>query len=157
MNKRAEHAWEYLGEIVASCFLLIALNRLIRIGEMAAWLVRQQSPLANLLVVAAAATAITFAAFFAVLTTDFGLALRRAGEAKEYVTAFGYPLLLFVATLGLLSLGNSNWGSFYTELVVFFLIYSALNFVSMVKNVIDLAGLWQDVDRARKDGKRPEG
>lgn len=155
MNRRVEHAWEYLGEVGASCLLLIALNRLIGIREMTAWLYRQQSPLANLLIVAAAATAITFGAFFAVLTTDFGLALRRVGEAKQYATAIGYPLILFALTLSLLSLRNSGWGWFYSQLVLFFLIYSALNLVTMIKNVIGLVELWQDADRARKDGKRP--
>ena len=122
---------------------------------MATWLAHQQANLTNLLIVGAAATAITFGAFIAILTTEFGMALRRAGEAESYIVAFAFPLLLFVATLALVTLGSAEWGPIYLESCIFLLLYCTLNLITMVKNVIDLGGLWQDFDRARKDGRRP--
>jgi hypothetical protein len=155
MNRRLEHVWEYLGEAVASALLLVASNQFVGLQRMTVWLAHQQSSLVNLLIVSAAATGITFGAFIAVLTTEFGLALRRTGEAKGYVTALGFPLLLFVSTLGVITLGNSELGWLYNQVAIFLLIYSGLNLVTTVRNVIKLVGLWQDVDRARHDGKRP--
>jgi hypothetical protein len=155
VNRQLESVWAYLGELIAAALLLVALNLLIGVRGMVVWLAHQQTNLTSLLIVGAAATAITFGAFFAILTTEFGMAMRRAKEAKAYIVAFALPLLLFVATLALVTLGNSDWGSLYTECCIFLLLYSTLNLITMVKNVIDLGGLWQDFDRARKDGKRP--
>ena len=155
MTRRLESVWAYLSEVVAAALLLVALNRLVGVRSMATWLAHQQANLTNLLIVGAAATAITFGAFIVILTTEFGLAVRRVGEAKSYIVAFAFPLLLFAATLALVTLGSSGWGSIYTESCIFLLLYSTLNLITMVKNVIDLGGLWQDFDRARKDGRRP--
>jgi len=155
MNRKVESVWIYLVEVVAAAFLLFALNLLCGKQQLFDWKDHHQAELTNLLLGSVAATGITFAAFFAVLTTDFGLVLRRAGEAKFYSVAFGFPLLLFFMTFVGLTFGNSEWGWVYNELIVFLLIYSGINIVTMVKNVTGLVGLWQDVDRARRDDKRP--
>lgn len=156
-HKRFLICWAYAGELLLSLLLLVALNLVIGSENVRNWIVKQSAPLGNLLLVGTAATGLTFGGFVAVLTTDFGKELRRAGRATIYVVALAWPLLLFVLTMALLTLATpaSGLASIYTYLVPFLLIYSALNFVTMVKNVVGLVGLWQDVDRARFDGKRP--
>ena len=154
MRKQFEAIWEYVVEIILSTAILDLLNQLKGTEVLRGWLVHKRTDLINLLVVAAAATAVTFGAFFAVLTTEFGLRLRQFGEAKAYSTALGYPLLLFVVTLALLTLGPAGEGTKYDDFLIFLLIYSAVNLFTMIKNVIGLVSLWQDVDRARKTGKR---
>jgi hypothetical protein len=152
MHRQAEAAWEYVSEILASVLLFFTLSQLIGLEVQREWLIHKKIDLANLLIVAAAATAITFGGFFAVLTTEFGLRLRQAGEAKAYASAFGFPLLLFVTTLALLTLGPTENRRNFDYLLIFLLIYCSLNLLTMIRNVIGLTKLWQDVDRARKNG-----
>lgn len=154
MAKRLELWWAYAGELILSLLLLIALNLLLSLDVMTSWLARSQASLVNLLGVCASATGIAFGAYFALLATDFGLRLRRAGEARTYTVALGLPLIVFSTTLALVSLGSATWGVLYDETVLFLLLYSSINLITMVKNVVDLVGMWQDADRARNDGKR---
>lgn len=155
MAKRLEFAWAYIVELIASALSLMLVNLLTGPQGMLAWFGHQQANLTNLLIVGATTTGVIFAAFFAVLATDFGARLRRKGEAKAYVIAFAFPLSLFVLTLGLVTLGNLAWGTVYTEACAFLLLYSTINLITMLKNIVDLGGLWQDFDRARNTGKRP--
>jgi len=155
MTRKVESVWIYLGELLAAFLLLVGFNLLIGEEKMSGWLALRAAGLTNLLLFGAAATAVPFGAFFAILATDFGAAMRRARAAKDYVVAFAFPLLLFATTLALVSLGSTAWGSLYVECCVFLLTYSAINLFTMVKNVVDLVGLWQDYERARKEGKRP--
>ena len=157
MQKRFLVAWAYLVELLLSVLLLTLFDLLGGVEPTGAWVGRQVSPLGNLLLTGIAVGAAVFAGFVAVLTTEFGQALRRAGKAKMYAMAFGWPLLLFAITIGILMLRSpSGWGLAYSQTVILFLIYCSVNFFTMVKNVIDFIGLWQDVERARKDGKRPK-
>ncbi|QHS52384.1 hypothetical protein [Edaphobacter sp. 12200R-103] len=152
MDRKIEGIWEYGGEILASVLLLVALNQLIGLEVLRDWLVHKKADLANMLIIAATATAITCSGFFAMLATEFGLQLRQAGEAKAYATAFVFPLMLFATTFALLTLGPIENTQKFDDLLVFLLIYSSLNLLTMIKNVIGLTTLWQDVDRARKNG-----
>jgi hypothetical protein len=155
MAKLLELLWAYIGEPIAAALLLLLFNLLVGPQVMLVWLGHQQTNLTTLLIVGAAAAGVIFAAFFAVLTTDFGARLRRVGEAKAYIIAFAFPLSLFVVTLGLVTLGNLAWGSLYMQVCVFLLLYSTINLITMLRNIIGLGGLWQDFDRARNAGKRP--
>lgn len=155
MAKRLESTWAYLVEILAAGFLLVALDMLVGVHQLALWLGHQQANLTLLLTIGAAATALTFGAFITLLTTDFGAAIRKFRVAKLYTVAFAFPLLLFVATVALVAIGNGGWGALYEEICIFLLIYSTINFITMVKNVIDLVGLWQDFDNAKKYGRTP--
>lgn len=153
MTRRLESIWAYLGELIVAALLLLALNLLLDTQDLSVWLTQQRASLTTILTTGVASSAIAFGAFFAILTTDFGSKLRLVGEAKAYVIAFAFPLLLFVVSLAVVTLGSSNWGTLYTQLCIFLLLYAALNFITMIKNAIDLAGLWQDVDEAR-NGKK---
>jgi len=104
-------------------------------------------------IAASAVSVCLFAAFIAVLCTDFGRRLRLHGVAKAYSVAFAFPILIFLVTFSLLSSvvpGSNIW---FSSAVGYFVVYSGLNSYTIIKNLIDIIRVWEDVDKARTFGK----
>jgi len=91
-----------------------------------------------------------FAAYVAVLCTEFGRKLRKAGAAVEYLVAFLIPFAAFaVCACCLHSVSNEVPGK-SAAITLFLLIYCALNCYSMPKNLVGITKIWQDLDRVRR-------
>jgi hypothetical protein len=146
--------WEYLSEAVAS--LLLYLIALIRLSphRIAKWLFESHSDIGGMITGALALTGFAFAAFIAILVTDFGTKLRKFGQAKAYTIAFAIPPIANVASLiALVFVRNANStaaGSFALLLII----YSVISTLTMLKNFIGLVGMWEALEKARSTGKR---
>ena len=88
---------------------------------------------------------VIIAAYFAILTTEFGKKLRSFKVAHEYAVAFTFPLLIFL--LALLSVISSSSGSnkYLLGSTFVLIVYSLLNCYTMLKNLLDMVRLWQDI------------
>lgn len=114
--------------------------------------VRQKSGSANVAVGAIGVSAAVFAAYFAVLATEFGRELRVHGVAK-YAAAFAFPLVPFAATIAALEMFTKDSGPGLSQAITFLTCYSGLNCITMVRNVLGIVRLWQEVERSnQKDG-----
>ena len=145
--------WAYAGEFIAAALLSMALFLLIGPPVVSGWVFARKQDLMVLTITAAGVSGVIFAAFFAVLSSEFGKKLRLKNVATLYATAFAFPLLVFLgasASMGAVSKGTDT---ILLKIATFMLVYSLLNCYTMVKNVIGLVKLWQNVDRARQFGK----
>ena len=140
---------EVILAILVYAILLICFGS----GRIIAWGVDKRSGISTITSLAAGISGVTFAAYFAVLATDFGKRLRLAGASVEYAIAFAFPVILFLATTGVWLVISRDSEPYLVEAAVLLLIYSGINCATMVKNVIGLVGLWQGVEKARVTGK----
>jgi dipeptide/tripeptide permease len=116
---------------------------------MARWFFERKADLVSALGFGLAATGLCFAAFIAVLCTDFGTKLRRFDQAKAYTAAFATPPIALVITIILFEFISSANDRIVSGIAAVLAVYCALITVTMFKNVIDLVGLWQAVDKAK--------
>lgn len=146
LNIQLERVWTYAVEVVASG--LVCLLLLIRIGGAAItkWQITKRSDLLILAGIAMGASAAVFAAYFGILPTEFGKRLRLHKAAAEYSAAFAFPMLLLAGTMVALAFLDDESGIAYSIFVMFLLCYSILNFMTMVRNVVGLVRLWQDIE-----------
>jgi hypothetical protein len=94
-----------------------------------------------------------FAAFIAVLCTEFGTKLRLKGEAVPHVVAFGAPVLIFLLTFLALIFIAKGVPWWYLRIISILLIYSCLNCFTVIKNMIGVISLWQDIDRSENPSR----
>ena len=91
--------------------------------------------------------------FIAVLCTEFGTKLRLKGEAVPYVVAFGAPVLIFLLTFLVLIFIAKGVPWWYLRITSILLIYSCLNCFTVIKNMIGVISLWQDIDRSQNPSR----
>jgi hypothetical protein len=117
------------------------------LGEQAisSWQIEKRTDLLAFTGVATAVSAAVFAAYFAVLSTAFGKELRIRRVAVEYATAFAFPMCLLAVTSASLEFLSKESGPTLSHAVTFLLCYSCVNCVTMVKNVLGIVRLWQEV------------
>ena len=137
--------WAYAVEIIAAGLLCEILRRIVGVDRVHGWQIEKRSDLLVSIGIAVAVNAAIFAAYFALLSTDFGKRLRAHKAAAEYATAFAYPMFLFFVTAIVLEWLGVTAGPVLSCAITFLLCYSCVNCVTMIRNVIGLVRLWQDV------------
>ena len=153
MAQRWEKIRPYAVELLAALLLCAILFMCFRTNQVLAWLLRRKSDALVLAGIAAGTSGIIFGAYFNVLSTDFGRRLRLANAAVEYAIAFAVPLVGFFATVVALIVLSERSDGVLVKALIFLLVYSCINCYTMVRNVIDLVGVWQDVEKARHSGR----
>jgi hypothetical protein len=153
MLPRTCAVWEYAGEILASALIYLALVLSLGANKVSGWVFAKHGELSVAVGIAVAIGIAIFAAFIAVLCTDFGKQLRLKGEAQPYIVGFGTPILIFLLTLLSLIFITQQTDGWCVRIVSMLLIYSCLNCYTAITNMIGLVSLWQEVDRARHYGK----
>ena len=143
--------WGYLAELLPACILALALYLICGNEAVVNWLLEWKADLLKGLELAFTLSGVIFGAFIAVLCTDFGKQLRIAGAANDYTLGLAWPILANGTAMFTL-MGTTPGKSWVSKLTLFFLIYAVLNCVNMVRNVVGLVRIWQDVDRARHLG-----
>jgi hypothetical protein len=133
-----------MGEIVLSALILAILWLWPGSAKVADWQIENRGDLLVFAFTAAALAGALFAAFLGMLGTDFGEKLRKHKAAAEYATAIAYPIILFLATSVILEVSGGKRHIEAQRIVTFFLLYSVINCVTLVRNLIGLVGLWQD-------------
>jgi hypothetical protein len=148
-----EKVWAYAVEVIAAG--LVCLFLLIWLGEqaIAKWQVEKRTDLLTFVGAAAAASAAVFAAYFGILSTDFGRKLRIHGVAAEYASAFAFPLIMLTIAAATLEFLTKDSGVALSDTVTFLLCYSCLNCITMVRNVLGVVRLWQEVERVNGKGR----
>jgi hypothetical protein len=153
VTKKWEKARPYAVEALASALVLAVMLLGFGPRKVMLWVLAKKTDLTVFAGIAAAISGAIFAAYFGVLSTDFGKRLRLAHAASEYAAAFAFPLLVFLTEAFILtSISNENQWALLVS-AGFMLVYSLLNCYTMIKNVIDLVKVWQDVENARATGK----
>ena len=140
--------WAYAVETVCAIVLCAIIWLTIGADEVAAWQIQKRPDLLVSIGIGAAVSGTIFAAYFALLSTEFGRKLRVHGVAVEYAAAFAFPMALLVMVAGTLEFSDKNTNLLLSRFITFLLCYSCVNCVTMIKNVIGLVHLWQDVDRS---------
>lgn len=135
--------WEYLGEailaILASVLLFLIFGRV----ELHDRLCGLRSDLMTAVGIALGVSATVWVGFFAMLSSEFGKWLRVENQSFSYSRALAAPI--FANLVGLLLLVFSACSDSLPSLVigVVVLVYDLINFVTMVRNVNGLVGLWE--------------
>jgi hypothetical protein len=147
MPRTLTKIWTYAVEAVSAALFSAVFWLTIGVEKIRAWQVDKKPDLLVSVGIAIAASATIFAAYFALLSTDFGRKLRMHGVAAEYTAAFAFPMILFMISAGTFEFVDDNPGRTFSRFVTFLLCYSCVNCLTMVRNVIELVRLWQDIDR----------
>jgi len=142
-----EKVWVYAVEVIAAGLICLLLWLWLGEQAIAKWQVEKRTDLLVFTGVALGLSAAVFAAFFGILATDFGKKLRIRGVAVEYASAFAFPLILLIMTAATLEFLANDSGSALSRAVTFALCYSCLNCVTMVRNVLGVVRLWQELER----------
>lgn len=142
---RATKVWTYAVEVVAASLICVLLWLTAGADRMRQWQIEKKSDLLVSIGIAVGVSAAIFAAYFGLLSTNFGRRLRKHNAAAEYATAFAYPMLLLVLAAVVLECLGTDAGPTLSRAATFLLIYSCVNCVTMIRNVIGLVRLWQDV------------
>jgi hypothetical protein len=142
--------WEYAGEIVLACLVSGLLFAIVGHDVLHNRLCSFRSDLMLSVGAGLGISATIWVSFFAVLPTEFGAWLRKKDEAVPYSWALATPILSYL--LGLLSLlfTACSESVVLLQLNVFVLSYDLINFVTLIRNVNGLIGLWQTWEQQRK-------
>ena len=141
--------WEYAGEIVAAVLIYLLLIIVFGAAPVSHWVFVKRSELSTAVTFACGLGAAVFAGFLAILCTSFGEQLRLAGEAKSFAAGFGSPIIIFLTTLLGVVFAPGDRNGWWLRTVSILLIYTAVNCLTMLMNMIDVIRLWLDVDRTR--------
>lgn len=137
-------AWEYGSEIVFSILLGIILLLILRIEWFRSVLYENRSDLFVLLLTLSGVCAAIWVAFLAVLNSEFGKELRLHGQSSVYSRALAFPMFLAILASLVAPLRNQNASHARTAIALFSLIYAAVAFFNLVRNVSKLVNLWQE-------------
>ena len=137
--------WAYAVEIIASGLFCLILWLTIGADRLREWQIENRSDLLVSIGIAVAVSAAIFAAYFALLSTNFGRRLRMHKAAAEYAAAFAYPMFLFFLAAIVVEWLGKKPGLVLSRFTTLVLCYSCLNCVTMIRNVIGLVRLWQDI------------
>lgn len=146
---REKHSvlWGYIVEVVASLLLFYGVEHYWGRPHVAHFLFVRKVDLFFTVGLAAAICGLFFAAFVAFMCTDFGKRLRQVGAAVEYLTGFLVPFLALAAAAACLHFVSTDAPSKSSDVSLLLLIYSAINCVTMPKNLIGITRLWQEIDQ----------
>lgn len=135
--------WEYLGEIVLAVLCCALVLSLFTLEEVHAVLCKLRGDLLVGVITAWALSAAIWIGMIAILASDFGKWLRRRGEAAAYSRALATPVIVYALVVALLIGGACSENRFMIEAKLLALAYSAINLVTIVRNVHGLVVLWQ--------------
>jgi hypothetical protein len=147
--------WAYIVELVAAYLLYLLVSLVFGALESESFICRTSSVWATACGIAVGVAATVWVAFFSVLGTPFGSELRSRGAASVYSTALAAPIFVFfVATVLFMLLPTSCTGGTgdkigyhrLAQISIFLGVYSVINFVTLVRNVIQLIKLWEHFD-----------
>jgi hypothetical protein len=141
--------WAYAVEIVATILVYIALVTWVGTIAIASYVNRTLGDWKTGLGIAFGAAIALWAAFFALLATDFGHELKKRGSATMYSAAIVFSMLVFLGTFLFLIALPRDFSSATAQLVALVLIYATINCFTMVLNLHGLLRLWQDWVRFR--------
>jgi hypothetical protein len=136
-------AWEYLVEVILASLLCWLLFRFVGQETLRIRLCALRSDLLLIFGVALAAAIAVWAIFVDILRGEFGAWLRKKGEARAYSTGLTAPVFVYLAGLLVLLFEECPKTLSALILTVFVLLYGLINFVTMIRNVNGLVGLWQ--------------
>ena len=139
--------WEYGSEVVAAIFVYALLSLTMGQAALTQWVPDRKTDVINMLGLLLVATGFCFAAFIAVLCVDFGAKLRKFGQAKLYAAAFATPPIALIVTIIVFEFVSRD--TTLSKIALVLAIYCVLSTITMFKNIIDLVGLWQAVEKAR--------
>ena len=143
-------AWGYGTESLLTILIWILIERLWGPSRVAHFLFVRKQDIQFTIGLLAAVCGLVFAAYIALLCTEFGKKLRKAEAAVEYLVAFLTPFAAFSVTIcGLHFLSNDFPGK-SAAFTLFLLIYCLLNCYSMPKNLVGLVTIWQDLDKLKR-------
>lgn len=145
-----EKIWSYAAELIAAALICVFIWILLGGEQIAVWQIDKKVELLAFMGVTASISGAIFAAYFAVLSTELGQMLRTKGIAVEYVSAFAFPLLLFLATAAMLTFISKDSGKAFSWIITYLLCYSCINCVTTIKNVLGIVRLWQDVEVSKQ-------
>jgi len=139
--------WEYAGEVLLGGLITFLLFRFLGEGRIREALCNLRPDLLVGVGVLLGISAGVWAGLLAILATDFGKWLRQMGEALAYTTALAAPI--FISTLAFLTImfEACSKNRYARYLSTFVLVYSLINLVTMIRNIIGLVGLWQLKDQ----------
>uniref|UniRef100_A0A7V4XT60 Uncharacterized protein n=1 Tax=Acidobacterium capsulatum TaxID=33075 RepID=A0A7V4XT60_9BACT len=146
LKKVATKLWGYAVELIAAVLIQIVFTMLLGRSFIFHWIVRDKADVLDLVGLAFALNIAVFAAFLAILATEFGKSLRREKAATEYATAFAFPMFPTVTAAIAVLITAQERSAFASEIAVFALIYAALNCITIVKNVLGVVHLWQVIE-----------
>jgi hypothetical protein len=139
--------WGYGVEIFASLPLCWLIEHYAGRRAVAHFIYVRKADIFFTVGLAATICGLFFAAFVSFMCTDFGKRLRQAGAAVEYLAAFLIPFLALAAAAACLHFVSSDAPTLLADASLLVLVYSAINCITMPKNLIAVTRLWQDLDR----------
>lgn len=142
--------WEYLGELILATLSCVLFRLHYSTADLLELLCRLRS---DLLVGVAAAMALScgvWIGLLAIFASDFGAWLRKRGEASVYSRALATPVVLYMAVFAITMFAPCRNSPYSAFLNLFGLVYGAINFITIVRNVQGLIDLWQTWENARK-------
>ncbi len=150
---RFEKIWTYLSELILSSLVCVLLWITSGPSVIGAMIFEKRVELIALTGGAATLAGVVFAAYIALLQTDFGKRIRLQGASLEYAHAIAFPFLLLFLTTVVLSLWGNRTSISQSRAMTFVLVYCGVNFVTMIRNVLGLVKLWECLERAGATGK----
>jgi len=141
--------WGYSVEIIASILIWLLIRQALGAVTIAHFMLSRKTDFFFTIGLAAAICGLFFAAFVTFMCTDFGKRFRKAGAAVDYLIGFLTPFLAFAAVAGTLHFLSNESPLFLGDLILILLIYSAINCITMAKNLIGIARIWQEIDQVR--------
>lgn len=81
--------------------------------------------------------------FVNVMFTDFGSYLIRRGVSRVYLVAFAYPVVIYLTTDICLKFTVWSRAHWLVDVAYILMLYGVLNFWTLMKNVMDLASLYE--------------
>jgi hypothetical protein len=141
--------WEYAVEVVLAvlCCALVLLLR--STADLLVILCRLRGDLLVGTGIVLGIGCAIWVGLLAVFASDFGGWLRTRGEAGAYSRALATPLVVYMAAFVVVMLTACRNSHFFPVLNLFALVYCAINFVTMIRNVHKLVMLWQTWEQSR--------
>ncbi|MGO9403262.1 MAG: hypothetical protein ACLPVW_07305 [Terriglobales bacterium] len=133
-----------MGEAVLSALLTVLIFIVMGRDVLHARLCSLRSDLMIIVGITLGVSATVWVGFFALLASEFGDWLRKKKEASPYAVALASPIFADLLGFLILLFAACATSSFLLTLTVFVLTYDLVNFITMIRNVIGLIGLWQD-------------
>ena len=149
-NRWLLSAWEYAGELVLAVLVSVLLFVAAQQGVLQSQLCRLRNDLMLIVGIALGISATVWVGFLALLSSEFGVWLRKKNEAFSYSRALAVPLFGDLVGILLLLLAACSESLWLVKMNVFILIYDLINFVTLIRNVNGLVRLWQTWEQQRR-------
>jgi hypothetical protein len=139
--------WEYAVEILLAGLISALAIKLLELSAIRSALHEYREELSLSLLAVFGASAAIWAAFLAVLGTDFGKKLRMHGQATAYSVGLAFPMFTSIVASLVVPLHTTQSTGFRTAIALYMLTYASITFLNLVRNVIGLIRLWQEWER----------